>query len=194
MFCPLLRTVLKSAGIWLLLLATACVPYADLPLTSPGEQEIDQEILFSWYWQQQKETGFVHIGVDDKTNLLKVLMIDFAHNGEMKVSEYNGLTSTLAGGRYLSLRQKQPAGGEPGYMFLKYRIEKDILSISLMDADFVSEAINSNTLSGKIQIDKRRFSNHITANRTDLQKFILTNDTQLYTEFNPLQRLQLLNK
>jgi len=178
------------ATIWLLSALTACVPYGDQPLTAIGEQELDGDLMGSWYWQQENETGYLHFGREDKSGLLQVIMVDRGQDKELDMSQFTGLTSRLKSGRYLSLRQ-QPAGeGEPGYIYIKYRQEGDFLAISLMDGSIVSKAIKSGELKGDIGPDKR-LAEHITADQSSLQKFIIANDEQLFAEFSPLRRLEL---
>ena len=94
-----------------------CVPYSDNPLTTPGKEQIDSAIFGTWFWKDDNESGYIHIGPDKKSKLLRLLMLEFDRNGELAVSEFSGHTSSLEGSRYLNLKGCN-GGRTPDYKFM----------------------------------------------------------------------------
>jgi len=72
-----------------------CVPYSDNPLTDPNKEKIDRAILGTWFWNEESDSGFVHIGLNKESKLLQVIMIEHDKDGTIDVSEFNGHTSSL---------------------------------------------------------------------------------------------------
>jgi hypothetical protein len=91
-----------------------CIPYSDNPLTAPDEQNIDSSIIGTWYWKEKDENGYIHIGIDEKSKLFRLVMLDFYKDGELEASEFSGHTYSLKVNRYLNLkevsREDEPAG------------------------------------------------------------------------------------
>ena len=54
---------------FLILLLLGCVPGSDNPLTDPDKEKIDLSLLGTWYWKDENESGYIHIGLDEKTKL-----------------------------------------------------------------------------------------------------------------------------
>ena len=62
----------------LLFLSTlGCVSDSKNPLTNPDKEQIDASILGTWAWEDEKESGFIHIGLDKRSKLLRLIMVDF---------------------------------------------------------------------------------------------------------------------
>ena len=175
----------------LLVFLTACVPHSSNPLTPPDKDAIDASIFGTWFWNEQDEAGYIHIGRDDESGLLRVMMVSFNSVLELDVSELTGHTSSLSGNRYLNLQWVRPAPDESGYMFVKYDVAAEKLGISLMNDDALETAIEQGVLQGEVKRQKWASSVQVTAAQADLQQFVLSHDEALFRETNYLPRLNL---
>lgn len=175
----------------LLVVLTACVPYSNLPLTPPDKDAIDPSVLGTWFWNEAQEAGYIHIGLDERSGLLRVMMLSFDGEMELDVSEFSGHTSTVSGNRYLNLRWVRPAEEDSGYLFIKYDAKGDKLGIALMDSDAVETAIERGSLQGEVKKANWTSTVRITAAETDLQQFVLRHDKELFPEMKYLPRLHL---
>jgi hypothetical protein len=172
----------------LLLLLVGCVPYSDNPLTDPGEQEIDSLILGTWFWKDDNESGYIHIGVAEESHVLRFVMVVFDKDGGLDTSQFSGHTSSLGENTYLNLC---PANDPGGYMFVKYSVNHETLSISLMDTDPVKKAITNGSLNGEVKKERWSSSIHITEEKRKLQQFVLRNDEALFPETKHLSKLKI---
>jgi len=165
-----------------------CVPYSDNPLTNPTEQNIDSSILGTWFWKAENESGYIHIGIDEKSKLLRLIMLDFDKDWELEASEFSGHTSSLEGNKYLNL---SPANEPPGYIFVKYNVNQEVLGISMITTDAIEKGIDNGFLNGEVKKGKWSSSIHITEGQKELQQFILKNDKALFPETKYLQKLKM---
>ena len=168
-----------------------CVPYSDNPITEPNQQTMDSSIYGTWFWKEDNESGFIHMGLDQKTKLLRVIMVEFDKDGGLKLSEFAGHTSSLADNKYLNLKWVIPADEEPGYLFVKYEVSAGTFGISLMDNAAVEQAIKDGSLKGEVKEDDWFSSVHITEESKKLQEFVVKNDKELFKEKTYLRRLDL---
>jgi hypothetical protein len=169
-----------------------CIPHSDNPLTDFNKQEIDSSILGSWYWKDENETIYVHIGRGEESKLLRVVMLDIDAHGDLEVSEYSGHTSSLEGNKYLNIKLVRPAPDKiVGYMFVKYKLASDSLGFSLMDSRVAEKAIRDGALKGEVTKGKWISSIHITEGQKELQNFIVRKDKELFQEMKYLARLEL---
>lgn len=176
-----------------LIFTLGCVATSESPLTGPGNEKMDSSILGTWFWQEENELGYIHIGLDREPRLLRIMMLDFDRNGELEVSEFSGHTSFLEGNSYLNVKWIRPAGENDGYLFLKYRVTEEKLGISLMDVDVVEEAIKAGSLKGVLKSRDGSSCVRITEGQKKLQQFVLRNDEQLFNEMKYLHKLKLTN-
>ena len=173
-------------------LLSACVPQAERPLTEPYEQPLDRSLLGSWFWRHGSETGFLHVGLDFRSGLLRLVMLDFNRDSELEVSEFVGHTSILGAHRYLNLKWLRPEDGITGYLFVQYRREHDALAISIADSRVFEEAVEGGVLQGVLKPKNKLFGSvRITAAATELQRFLMENDDRLFPEYQRVRRLPL---
>lgn len=169
-----------------------CIPFSDQPLTDPGRQPMDWSVYGSWYWKDNDESGLVHIGLDKKSNALTILMVELDKDGEIEVSEFTGHTSSLQNNKYFNLKWVRPADENPGYMFVKYEVEKDKLWISLMAPDDVEKSVKAGSLKGELIAGDWISSVHImTDDQQQLQQYVLEHDAGLFKERACLFKLHL---
>lgn len=181
---------IRAAG-FLLVFLLGCVPYSDNPLTDPDKATIDFSILGTWYWKEERESGYVHIGLDKESKLLRVIVVEFDKDGGLGVSEYSGHTSSMGDKAYLNIKEVRPPGEQQGYLFVKYRIQGERLGISIINNQAVVAAIKDGRLKGRIQESKWFSSPQITESQQALQPFILKNDKELFKDEARLHRLNL---
>ena len=167
----------------------ACVPFSDNPLTPPDPGKLDGAVFGTWCWKDKNETGFVHIGTDDKSGLLKVIMIEQDNDGELEISEFSGHTSAVGENRYFNLKWVRPESENKGYMFVKYELENDNIVISLLKEDGIEKAIEENILKGEIVREKFVSNVHITDEPEKIGKFFQEKGESLFEEGVALKRL-----
>ncbi len=181
-----------AAG-FLLLILLGCIPYSDNPLTDPEIAKIDSSLLGTWYWNEERESGYIHIGLDKETKWLRVVVLEFGKEGGLGVSEYSGHTSSMGDKAYLNIKEVRHSGEQHGYLFVKYRIQGEHLGISIINNGAVVAAIKDGRLKGTIQEGKWVSTVQITENQQALQQFILKNDKELFKDETRLHRLSLPN-
>ena len=168
-----------------------CVPYSDNPLTDPNCEKIDAAILGTWFWNEESDSGFVHMGLNKESKLLQIIMIEQDKDGTIDVSEFNGHTSSLGNNKYLNLKWVRPADEPKGYLLIKYSTEGESLAISLLNAKMIENAIKEGCLKGTVGKEKYAYSLSITEEQKKLQQFVLKHDKELFQEKNNLNRLKL---
>lgn len=172
-----------------------CVFDSENPLTDPNKEQIDTSLLGTWFWVDEKEHGFIHIGLNEKSHLLRVLMVDFDKDRELEASEFIGHTSLLEGKKYLNLKWVYPPQKDvSGYIFVKYTVSSDSLGIALIDSDAAEKAIKNGALIGRLKTDKWSYPVHVTEGQKKLRDFIIRNDKELFPEMKYLQKLELPKK
>jgi len=175
-----------------IMLIWGCIPYSDNPITEPDEEKIDTAIFGSWFWNDAQDSGYIHIGRDEDTRMMRLVMSEFDKHGQLKVSEFLGHTSTLAGKTYMNLKWVRPAGDQPGgFLLVKYAMRPDALGLAVMSPGAVEEAIKSSALEGKLKKGNLTSEIRITAVSRQLQRFIQLNDQKLFPEMVYLQRVKL---
>ena len=179
------------AILFMVIFLGGCVPYSDNPLTDPNSEKIDAEILGTWFWNEESDSGFVHIGLNKESKLLQVIMIEHDKDGTIDVSEFNGHTSSLGNNKYLNLKWVRPADEPKGYLLIKYSTEGESLAISLLNAKMIENAIKEGSLKGTVGKGKYAYSLSITDEQKKLQQFVLKHDKELFQEKNNLNRLKL---
>lgn len=176
--------------ILLITFPAGCVPRSEQPLSDPEKAHSDPSILGTWTWHADQEDGYLHIGWDDKSGLLRFVMVDLDGNGGLDVSELIGHTSSLEGNTYLNLKWVHPESDVPGYILAKYAVRDDSLGISLMSPEPVEKAIAGGLIMGKVGDGESSSSLCITEEQKGLQEFIIGNDRDLFPETTYMQRLR----
>lgn len=173
------------------LLLAGCIPDAENPLTAPDKASLDHSLLGTWGWQEDDESGFIHIGLDERSRRLRVVMVDFDKEREIEISAFIGHTSSLDGKKYLNLKWDHPAQADiAGYIIVKYRVNSTSLGIALMDGNVVETAIESGSLDGSLEKGKASYQLHITAGQNRLRAFVVENDKALFPEMKYVRTLK----
>ena len=143
---------MKKAWIAIWMIAyLGCLPYSDHPLTESGKSRIDSSIVGTWFHKEDDESVYLHIGLDDQSKLLRLIMVEYDRDGKLKTSEFCGHTSSLNGSTYLNLKWVHPPQQEEtGYMIVKFAVDQDALGIAIMTGAVVKAAITSEALQGKV--------------------------------------------
>jgi hypothetical protein len=177
-----------------ILFFSGCIPYSDHAITEPNKEQIDPSVLGTWFWKDKDESGYIHIGLDKKTKLIRLIMIEMKKNNKLKSTELTGHTSSLKGNNYLNLKWAHPEDDKSaGYIFIKYSVTSDGLGLGLgfINSDVVKKSIESGVLKGKVEKAEWLSSVTITQGSKKLQKFIIKNDKALFPEMKYLPRLKL---
>ena len=181
----ILKKLSLITAVFFLLIMTGCIPQSDNPLTDPRKQPIDASLFGTWFWRDNNEIGYLHFGLDQASNLLRVMMIVLKGNGNLEVSEFTGHTSALGHSKYLNLKQVRPVSNITGYIFVKYKVMDNSLGISLPTSEVYEQAIKNGLLNGIIEKGIFRISE----NPQGLRRFIIKNDKDLFKDMKYLQRV-----
>ncbi len=176
---------------WLAVIFSGCIPYSDNPLTAPDNKYPDTQILGSWFVHDNGETVFLHIGMDEKTQGLRVVMVELRTGGEVKTSELTGHVSRLGDKTYMNLRWEQPGKQEAGYLFVKYIVAADRIGIGLIRSDAVEKAIREGKLRGEIVEGQWVSSVKIKDTSERLQAYFQQHDDKLFEKMTFLSRLKV---
>jgi len=175
-----------------MLFLSGCIPYADHALTEPNKEQIGPSVIGTWFWKDKDESGYIHIGLDEETKLIRLIMIEMKKDGRLKSTELTGHTSSLAGNTYLNLKWTHPENDKSrGYMFIKYSVASDGLGLGFINSEVVEKAITAGSLKGKVEKGKWLSSVTITQGSKKLRKFIIKNDKTLFPEMKYLPKLKL---
>lgn len=181
----------RLAAVILAMVLAGCVPCSDNPLSDPGESGNDPALLGTWFWSEEGETGFIHIGTTRESKLLRLLMIDIKEDGKLNRSEFAGHSSFFKGNRYLNLMPLDSEVECNGYWFVKYDFEGDALALFIMDVVVMERAVKSGQLAGEVKGSGDSSSMRITASQKELREFILSHDAELFPERKVLPPLKL---
>ncbi len=177
--------------LWVCLAAVlnGCIPYSDNPLTAQDNQVPDPAILGTWFIHEEGETVFLHIGIDAKTKGLRVAMVEFQKDGEVKTSELIGYTSRLENHTYINLRWDQPSDSEAGYLFIKYQVVGERIGLGLIRSEAVEKAIKEGLIKGKVDETQKFKSAQLTDSSEQLREFVEKHDAELFEQFQWMNRL-----
>jgi hypothetical protein len=175
--------------VWLLTILNGCIPYSDNPLTAPDKEGPDPAILGTWLLHEEGESIFLHMGRDEKTQGLRVVMVEFQKDGEVKTSELIGHTSRLGKFTYMNLRWDRPEEQEAGYLFLKYQVAGERIGLGLIRSDAVETAIREGGIQGRIEDTQIPSSTRLTDSSEHLREFVQKHDADLFEELKWMDRL-----
>lgn len=175
----------------LLIPISACVPQSKNPLTGFDRDAMDTSVFGTWFWKDERHSGYLHIGQEKESGLLVLMMVKLDSSGKIDVTQLQGHTSLLGELRYLNLKLVAPIDGISGYIFLKYVIEDEGLGLVFMDPSIIKKAIEDKELDGRVELEDRTSSVHLTETSNKLQQFVVEHDQELFSEMNYLSRLVL---
>lgn len=170
---------------------TACVPDSKNPLTGFDRDALDASIYGTWYWKDERESGYLHFGQEKGTGQLQLMMVELDSSGKIDVTQLHGHTSLLGESRYLNLKLVPPEDGISEYIFLKYAISEKGLGLAFMDPSVIEKAIADNVLAGRVEKGGHFSSVHLSETSSKLQEFVRENDQALFFEMKYLPRLAL---
>lgn len=175
----------------LLVLAAACVPDSQHPLTSFDSGTIDADLYGSWYWIDDQESGYLHFGREPASGKLLLLMVEINHDGKLGITEMQGHSSRLGENRYLNLKFTPPEDGIDGYLLIKYEITAKGLGIALMDPGVVENGIAAGEVAGRVEQSGQFTAIKLTDSPQGLQQYFRDNDKALFPDAKFLPRLEL---
>ena len=175
------------------ILIVSCVPSSDHPLTEPDPEKLDKSVFGTWYWRDSSATGYIHLGKDEKTGMLQVYMIDLEDDGDIDSFEFSGHTSELGTDKYFNLKWIRPENEIKGYIFVKYQVDQDRMSFSLLDPNAVEKAIKEGVVAGEITEGQILTRVRVSDKPEKIRKF-LAEKKGLFQEESYLKRLRTGNE
>ncbi len=179
----------KLLLVFVFLSLAGCVPQSQNPLGRPAKGRPDSLLMGTWVASQGRDYGYLHIGKKGDSGQLWIVLVGFNQGDHLDVKQFQGHTSRLETGAYLSLKECS-ATGEPrgGYMIIKYQVGAGLLSYALMQDQAVSRAIEKGKLRGQVKTKPHR-QILITAGPEELARFVTANDGALFRHWTRLKRL-----
>ena len=179
-------------SLMLVLVLSGCGVYSKYPVTPFDKSQMDSKIYGTWIWEDNGELGYIHIGLNEDSELLKVLTVVIHEDGEIASMEFEGHTSSVDKNRYLNLRLTHPAEERiDDYIIVSYRVNADTLSIGIMESSVVVKAIRDGSLKGMIQKERFFTSAFIRESGEKLQKFLVEHDKVLFPEMKDFGKIEL---
>ena len=182
------RTVLAMLGSGLACLLSACVPYAETPLSDPQQAAIDTALIGSWQGGEPGDRVFVHIGAADEHHV-RILTVEHTRSGQLKTLEYLAHSSRAGDHSYLNLVEQNSEASARGYVLIRYRVdEKGDLRIALPNLAGIKTAIKSGGLAGRVE--EGEFGDaFITASAADTTAYLNDHQAELFEKEVTLNRL-----
>jgi hypothetical protein len=163
-----------------LILLGGCVTTFEHPLTDPGAHTQDKTLLGTWIGTNDDETMFIHIGKDEDTQTLLIVLTEMKDNGEIDLSTLAGHASILQSGRYLNLKWILPEKNQTkGYLLIKYAVKDGNLHLYAADDTVIETDIKKGLLKGEIRKAKAAY---VTENSKRLVQYVSKNDSRLFPE------------
>jgi hypothetical protein len=163
-----------------LILLCGCVTTFEHPLTDPGAHPQDKTLLGTWIGMNDDETMFIHLGKDEDTQMLLIVLTEIKDNGEIDLSTLTGHTSVLQSGRYLNLKWILPKENQTkGYMLIKYSVKHGNLHLYATDDTVIETDIKKGLLKGEILKTKAAY---VIDNTKNLVQYVTKNDGRLFPE------------
>lgn len=177
-----------------IVLLSGCNLYSDNPLSDPTQETNDSPIIGTWFWNDESDSGFVHIGKDVDRKALIITMVEFKNDGRIETSEFKGHTSKLSSHRFLNLKWTRPQELDKGYFFIEYKVTDDILECSLLDAKIFEKAITTGSLDGEVLSPNGIMPTIlIHAGQNELRQYIIQNEKVLIKDSIKLKRIMPTN-
>lgn len=169
-----------------LIIFNGCIATFEHPLTPVSEQFKDPDIIGTWIKAAKNEIGFIHIGKDEQTGKLLVVMTSFESDGKIDLSILTGHISKIKSGSYLNLKWVRPEKkNEKGYYLVKYRVEGSSLKLFSVDDRVIEHDIEQGVIEGKLEVTQAYVTvtkAYVTADSKALAQYISKNDTILFPE------------
>lgn len=167
-----------------------CIVYFEHPLSAVGEQNPDQRLFGTWYWNDKNDNGYIHIGKSKESGQLLLMMVEFTADKHVKLTRFTGHTAAIGPNTYLNLKWvSSKKGRTDAFMIVKYEFRSGKLGITLMDSEVVEKAVANGKLAGQI-IPVGKFTSDVVvgADQKAVAAFILQNDTVLFEDTKFLSR------
>ncbi len=172
-----------------LALLSGCVVSSTHPLTKPDTG--DNTLTGKWALHSDtNETEYLTITKTKKKNILHFRYEEAKSSEKDKIMEFDGHVSVLEGKKYLNLKPTTNKNEFPeGYLFVSYRVEKERLTLMLLNPKPVQHAIDSGNLRGRYDKEKFLSDTLITEKGAKLRRFILDHHDELFGDEGIFERV-----
>ncbi len=183
-----MRTLILATVLFL----SGCNLFSDHPLSDPAKEPVDAALIGTWIWNEDNDSGFVHIGTDAERKSLLITMVEFKNDGRIETTEFKGHTTRLSSQTFLNLKWTKPREMAKGYFFVTYAVKGDELEFSFLDTAVFEKAVRSGTLKGDILSPDRLTTKVVLhASQEELRRYVLQNLKSLTAKPSKLKRLTL---
>jgi hypothetical protein len=125
-----------------------CEVESQNPLSSITEAKIDKQLLGKWKVVDGKKNEYMHVE-KLSSHELKIPFEGEDLDEEDKDSFFTVFVSEIAGNKYMNVRAVNPSKGSSGYIFLKYIVKDNKLTLWILNGYKVQEGLKKGLLKGE---------------------------------------------
>ena len=163
-----------------------CTVSSDNPLSNFEKEKIDKSLAGVWALKKKKNTHYIHIIVDEKSKLFKIVMVE----DNLDTREFSAHNTDINENNYLNVRFEKDYKDNRYFLF-KYKVSSDELQIGMIEYEKVEKAISEKTLLGKLQGGYGSSILYITESQEKLQKFIKEHNSELFSKMTIFKKLKI---
>jgi hypothetical protein len=172
------------------ILLSGCNLFSDNPLSDANQATIDSSIIGTWSWNDDNDSGFLHIGTNPDRKAFLITMVEFKNDGRVETTEFTGHTTKLSSHRYLNLKLIKPKEMDKGYFFVEYKVNADTLECSFLDAKIFEKSIKDGSLKGEVLFPEGIMPTIlIHADQNELRQFVIRNAKSLVKDFSKFTKV-----
>lgn len=150
----------------LALFITGCITQSDVPIRAATGEEFDARLAGVWVENIDEENVYLHIGISK--GVPKFIVVDHHGDGEVSIEELPIVTACLTNGCFVSY--SIGSQNHPRFIFSKYALSADSLTIQNVNEKFLRSAIKSGLINGEYHGEDQ--GARIQATEAELRDFI----------------------
>jgi|GEM_PF-5846042 len=186
-----MRTILVLLS---LVLFAGCID-SENPITPARPGSLDPRLLGTWYWKDKDDAGFLHIGKSDTPEYITIIVIEDRKDGLLSMDQYRAHGSRIGSATYLNIHQSGSKKEKTKYIFVKYRIDKDMLLYSFADHRVKEHDIRATTIKGVLTNNHEVIAADnaavMTAGSEEIVRYLKKHDKRVFREFRGIVRAML---
>ena len=181
-----MRSTLKAvAGLFLILLTSACFVETEATLADPDAKALDTRLVGTWYAAEKAEVTLFSIAADEKE--LGVYAVVFASirpgaENAVEFAHYRVWRTVVNGRAYLNARRIGAGKDMPTQTVVAYDLTDTTLVLRFIDAKAAIAAIEAGKLKGRVKKGSYVDEVTITSPRAELAAFVGAEGDKLFSQ------------
>ncbi len=163
------------------------------PIVATASAQADPALYGVWRFREKDELTYVHIGPASTLGAAKdgqpmrIVIVDHKPNG-VSVEDYLAYGARVGRDRFLSVAQEQN-GKREGYLFVRYRVEGDVVRFATVDDKALAQAIRAGHVEGTVRGEGLGAEATINAGSPAVAAFLATAGSGLFNAPVVLRRV-----